>query len=130
MRTGSCSRAIAANDPNARVAQRPQLGDRSVRVWRRKHDQSKRRYRQGLIDDVVQVFVAEGIARRDENTLLAHDPRLEFPEEVRIWRTKRRVLLRRRRIDQHLVRGRWRPALLDRKQAMIVLGPRDRKSVG
>ncbi len=96
-------RAIASNDPNARIAQRPQLGDLSLRVRRRKDHQAEGRDRQSLIDDVVQVLVAEGVAGRDENALLAHDPGLKFPEQVCVGRAERRVLLRRRRIDQHLV---------------------------
>ena len=63
-------RTIASNDPNTRVAQRPQLGDLAARIRRREDHQTERRDRQRLVDDVVQVLIAEGVAGRDENALL------------------------------------------------------------
>ncbi len=43
-----------------------------------------------LVDDVVDVFVAEGVSHCKENALLTNNPRLELAKQVGIGRSETR----------------------------------------
>lgn len=76
----SCS--ASPDEPDSWIVECPQTLNDASRIRRAKSDEAKRRNRQRLKDDVVDVLVTETVSDDKQNTLISDCAVLEFPEKV------------------------------------------------